>query len=142
MDRAINSSLTRPTAKNYTPRVVAMPPPSEHDITRRMVPQDSRQPPSEGRSLDPATVEALRTCIAQRWRAFERAEQELVDTVSRAAQEARSRGLRPEELVIALKALEEDVMGQPGALRGTDPDARRRFREWLVSSCVKAYFAE
>ena len=104
-----------------------------------MVPQDSRQPPPS-RTLAPETSEALRVVIAERWRATEDADARLSAALVQAAHEAHERGLRPEELIIAMKTLEEEVMGRPGALRATDPDARRRFREWLVSACLKAYF--
>ena len=106
-----------------------------------MVPQDSRQPPSP-RSLSPETAEALRVAIADGWRAGQESQARLHDVLVRAAREAHDQGLRPEELIVALKHVEEDVMGQPGTLRSTDVDARRRFREWMVSACVRAYFGK
>jgi hypothetical protein len=90
--------------------------------------------------LRPETAEALRVAIAEGWRAGEETQQRLSDVLARTAHEAHEQGLRPEELIIALKRVEEEVMGQPGALRATDVDARRRFREWMVSACVRAYF--
>ena len=104
-----------------------------------MVPEDSRHPPPP-RGLSPHTAEALRTAIADGWRAGQDAEQRLSEVLRQAAREAHEQGLRPEELIVALKRVEEDVMGQPGALRATDVEARRRFREWMVSACVRAYF--
>ena len=106
-----------------------------------MVPQDSRQPPP-ARQLSPETADALRAAIAEGWRAGQQTEERLQAVLARAAREAHELGLRPEELIVALKRVEEEVMGQPGALRATDADARRRFREWMVSACVRAYFGK
>ncbi|HEX6536834.1 MAG TPA: hypothetical protein VF041_19765 [Gemmatimonadaceae bacterium] len=82
----------------------------------------------------------MRVVIAERWRALEDSEERLRAAVHAAAIEGRERGLRPEELIIALKELESDVFAQPGAVRTVDHDARRRFREWLITSCLEAYF--
>jgi hypothetical protein len=106
-----------------------------------MVPHSASPPPPEPRSLHPDTVTSLRTVIAERWRAVSDTESALAAVVARAAHEAREDGLRPEELIIALKRIEQDVLGAPGTLRATDIEARQRFREWLVTSCVRAYFA-
>ena len=106
-----------------------------------MVPEDSRHPPPP-RGLNPHTAEALRAAIADGWRAGQDAEHRLSEVLRHTAHEAHEQGLRPEELIVALKRVEEEVMGQPGALRATDVDARRRFREWMVSACVKAYFGK
>ena len=84
----------------------------------------------------------LRTVIAERWRALEDAEGRLSAAVMRAAREAKELGLRPEELIILLKGIEDEVIAQPGTLRASDLDARRRFREWLVSNCLRAYFSD
>ena len=107
-----------------------------------MVPNSASPPPPEPRSLHPDTAAELRAVIAERWRAVSDTENALAAVVARVAREARVDGLRPEELIIALKAIEEDVLGAPGTLRADDFDARRRFREWLVTSCVRAYFAD
>ena len=107
-----------------------------------MVPQGSRQPPDGASALSPETLQALRTVIADRWRAASDAESQLGTVLARAAAEARERGIRPEELLITLRHIEEEVMARPGDLRGTDPDARRRFREWMVTSCLRAYYRD
>ena len=104
-----------------------------------MVPQDSRQPPPP-RALSPETTETLRQAIAEHWRAIEGAQERLGDTLSHAVTEARELGLRPEEVIVALKQIEDGVLARPEGLRTDDPDVRRRFREWLVSSCLRAYF--
>ena len=107
-----------------------------------MVPHSAIPPTPEPRSLHPETVAALRSAIAERWRDGSGAESALVAVIARVSRDARAAGLRPEELIIALKAIEQDVLGAPGTLRADDVEARRRFREWLVSNCVKAYFAD
>ncbi|HEU4641185.1 MAG TPA: hypothetical protein VFS44_01935 [Gemmatimonadaceae bacterium] len=82
----------------------------------------------------------MREVIAERWRALENSEERLRAAVEAAAIEGRDRGLLPEELIIALKELESEVFAQPGSVRAVDHDARRRFREWLITSCLEAYF--
>ena len=106
-----------------------------------MVPHSASSPPPEPRSLHPETVAALRAVIAERWRAVSGTEDALAAIIARVAREAREDGLHPEELIVALKAIEQDVLGGVGTLRADDVEARRRFREWLVSTCVRAYFA-
>ena len=107
-----------------------------------MVPEDSLQPPPPPRSLSPETIALLRTEIEERWRMTGDTDGRLTGALQRAALEARILGLRPEELIIAMRVIEDDVMGRPGALRAADPDARRRFREWVVTTCLKAYFSD
>lgn len=107
-----------------------------------MVPQNSPPPFDPERQLSPATIQGLRDVIAARWRTLEQSEAQLRHAVHVAAAEGRERGLRPEELVVILKGIEADVFAAPGAMRATDRDARRRFREWLVTSCLEAYFAD
>jgi hypothetical protein len=108
------------------------------------VPMDphSASLPAESRALHPQTEAELRAVIADRWRAVSETEEALSMAVGRVAREARANGMRPEELLIALKSIEAQVLGAHGTLRGDDMEARRRFREWLVSNCVRAYFAE
>ena len=106
-----------------------------------MVPQDSRQPPPT-LALSPETTEALRAAIAEHWRAIAGAQERLGDTLSSAVSEARDKGLHPEEVIVALKRIEDGVLARPEGLRTDDPDVRRRFREWLVTSCLRAYFGE
>jgi hypothetical protein len=106
-----------------------------------MVPQNSPPPPERARKLSPETIRSLRDVIAERWRALEDSEERLRAAVRAAAVEGRNRGLHPEELLITLKELESEVFAQPGAVRAVDRDARRRFREWLITSCLEAYFS-
>ena len=107
-----------------------------------MVPHSAPPPPPEPRSLHPDTVAVLRAVIAERWRSTADSDAELAAAVARVAREAKADGLRPEELIVALKRIEEDVRGATGTLRATDFETRQRFREWLVTSCIRAYFGE
>jgi hypothetical protein len=63
----------------------------------------------------------------------------LAAALAAAAQDARTRGLRPEELLIALKAIEHEVAL---SLEVDDTQDRDRFRIWLVGACMRAFFAE
>jgi hypothetical protein len=105
-----------------------------------MVPQGSNSTPDGARALSAETMDALRAVIADRWREADGAESRLAEVLTRAAHEARARAMQPEELLVTLRQLEEELIARPGTLRGTDPDARRRFREWMVQSCLRAWF--
>ena len=111
-----------------------------------MVAYDSTGMPDPARSLSVATVEQLRRAIAAYWRAASGGD--LVDAagpdatalaagIREAAREARERGLQPEGLIVLLKRIDAEVAFPEG--RET-PTARRHFREWLVSTCLAAYF--
>ena len=51
------------------------------------------------------------------------------------AQEARQRTIRPEELIVTLKQLIDDL---PGTRSSSVEE--RRLREWIVTTCIHAYF--
>ncbi|HZO19678.1 MAG TPA: hypothetical protein VFB46_11890 [Gemmatimonadaceae bacterium] len=53
------------------------------------------------------------------------------------AAEARERSLRPEELIVTLKQIVEEV---PGARVSSIEE--RRLREWIVTTCISAYFED
>lgn len=106
-----------------------------------MVAHDPRRPSPPARGFTPETARELREVIAARWRALEESEAHLRDVVNSATREARESGMRPEEVIVALKALEREVFGNPAALRSSDVEARDRFRAWLVSTCIAAYYA-
>ena len=62
----------------------------------------------------------------------------LESALAAAAQDAKARGLRAEELLLALKRSEEDVAL---TLDVADTQDRDRFRIWLVGACMRAFFA-
>ena len=65
-------------------------------------------------------------------------ESALRSALGAAADEARSRGLRPEELLLALKAIEGDVAETLDVVSTQDRD---RFRIWPIDACMRAFFA-
>jgi hypothetical protein len=107
-----------------------------------MIAHDSRETPEDARALSAGLAQRLRVAIEERWRAtssadVERAVATLGVALEDAAAEARQRGLHPEELIVAMKALERDV----AATRGNPGSAdRRTLRSWLVTACIRAYF--
>jgi hypothetical protein len=108
-----------------------------------MIAHDSRGTPEDARALSAALAQRLRRAIDERWRArgdadVERAVAALGAALEEAAAEARQRGLHPEELILAMKAIERDVAGARGNLGVAD---RRALRSWLVTACIRAYFS-
>jgi len=63
----------------------------------------------------------------------------LADALRAASAEARTRGIRAEELLVTLKSTWLDVGGSPNALHSTSAAARRL--DQLVTACIKAYYA-
>ena len=82
-------------------------------------------------------AERLHAAIVARWQGVADDDAPLRAALSEAAQDARQRSLLPEELLLALKAIEEEV-GE--SLRAVDVDDRDRFRHWLVGACMRAFF--
>lgn len=108
-----------------------------------MVAYDSRRTPDPSRSLSPEALERLTralqaTSLAEHPSATAPdADGDVTAALASVATEARERGLRPEELIIVIKQL-EDLLTPPEAVGGAD--ARRRVRERIVSACLRAYF--
>ena len=104
-----------------------------------MVAYNPRSPRDENRSLSAEIATQLRAALAARWTdrnaSFEAG---LGAALAAAADDARSRGLRPEELLLALKAIEEEVVETLDVANTQDHD---RFRIWLVGECMRAFFA-
>jgi hypothetical protein len=81
----------------------------------------------------------LREAIVTRLRDPSADDEDLRRVLHDVAAEARSRSLRPEELIISLKA----VLAQVGSARfPSAPEEQRRLQEWLVTACIQAYFAK
>jgi hypothetical protein len=104
-----------------------------------MVAYKPRSPRDDSRMLSTETAAQLRSAISQHWSGPQRPPDPLAEALATAAQEARHRSLRPEELLIALKGIEEDVAV---ALNVVDNEDRDRFRLWLVGACMRAFFAQ
>jgi len=104
-----------------------------------MVAYNPRSPRDDNRSLSPDVAARFRSALGAHWAETEGHDAELAAALAAVAQDARVRGLRPEELLLALKAIEEDVAV---TLDLFDTQDRDRFRIWLVGACMRAFFAE
>lgn len=102
-----------------------------------MVAYNPRSPDDERPSLPPAIAAQLRSALSARWSDSEGNDSVLESALVAAACDARQRGLRPEQLLIALKRIEEDVAD---ALEVVNTQDRDRFRIWLVGVCMRAFF--
>jgi hypothetical protein len=101
---------------------------------KMMVAYDSRRPPTP---LSDGTREVLRAAIAEALAAPGEGTPALREGLRIAAREAQERQMRPEELIIELKGLFSVVLqGRTGTFTGDE----NRLREWLVTSCLKAYY--
>lgn len=102
-----------------------------------MIAYNPRFPRDEQRSLSAPVASQLHASLTSRWTDPASDESALNAAIVAAADDARTRGLRPEELLLALKAVEEDVAT---ALEVEDTQDRDRFRTWLVGACMRAFF--
>ena len=102
-----------------------------------MVAYNPRMPDDERRSLPAEITAQLRAALIAHWNQSEGHDSLLESALAAAAQDARSRGLRAEELLLALKRSEEDVAR---TLDVEDTQDRDRFRIWLVGACMRAFF--
>jgi hypothetical protein len=101
---------------------------------------DSGSSPDPARRLPEALHHRMREAILARWREDPEADAALASAISALAAEARQRGLRPEELIIFLKALEDEIPIPSRRDQRVSFEERRRFREWLVSTSLESYF--
>ena len=104
-----------------------------------MVAYNSEFPLGPRRTISSDVANRLRAALTARWDQTTESDGALTSALAEAAQDARERQLRPEELLLALKAIEEQVAS---AARRVDEDERNDFRQWLVGACLRAYFAE
>jgi len=104
-----------------------------------MVAYNPRSPRDDNRMLSPEVAAQVRAAIAGRWNRPESADSALTSALASAAEEARRRSMRPEELLLALKAIEEDVAVSS---KVEDREERDRFRFWMVGACLRAFFSE
>lgn len=101
-----------------------------------MVAYDPRRPVDPARSLTPATRDALREAVRAQWQNPDSMTETLASVIRRAATEARARGVRPEDLIVDIKATEDSVADESRIAART----RHRVREWIVAACIRAYF--
>lgn len=89
----------------------------------------------ESRPLSEPTLEQLRRAIQERRQSPAAGDATLHTALHTVASEARERSLRPEELIVALKQVVDEA---PGSRSSSSEE--RRLREWIVTTCIKAYF--
>jgi hypothetical protein len=87
------------------------------------------------RPLSAHVIEQLRHAIQDRRQAPTGGDDALRTALEVVAAEARQRALRPEELIVTIKQVIEEA---PGSRASSNED--RRLREWIVSTCIRAYF--
>lgn len=107
-----------------------------------MIAHDSRGTPENARTLSETVARRVREAIEVRWSAktdadVDRTIDALAAALDEAAAEAHERSLHPEELILAIKALEEQVATARGMTAYAD---RRALRAELVTACIHAYF--
>jgi hypothetical protein len=101
-----------------------------------MMAYDSRSTP-ERRRLSDATVSELRRAVLLLWEAPQNADGQLGSAMEELVREARERALRAEEVLVEVKS----VLAALPELE--TPDRRMesaRFREQLITRCIKAYY--
>ena len=89
----------------------------------------------ESRPLSEPTLEQLRKAIQDRRRSLAAGDEAIRGALRAVAAEARERSLRPEELIVALK----QVLDEPHNLKPNSTE-ERQLREWVVTTCIHAYF--
>lgn len=89
--------------------------------------------------LSEPQLSRLREAIATRLHDPSADDDDLRGVLHEVAAEARARSLRPEEVIVSLKA----VLAQVGSARfPSSPEEQRRLQEWLVTTCIHAYFSK
>jgi hypothetical protein len=104
-----------------------------------MVAYNPRSPRDDSRSISSDVAAQLRAALSARWTEPDASDGLLSAALTAAAQDARTRGLKPEELLLALKAIEQEIAL---SLDVDDTQDRDRFRMWLVGACMRAFFFE
>lgn len=89
----------------------------------------------EPRPLSETTLEQVRRALQERRQSPGVGDSDVQAALQVMAAEARERSLRPEELIVTLKQLIDEA---PGNRLGSGED--RRLREWIVTTCIRAYF--
>jgi hypothetical protein len=102
----------------------------------RMMAHDSRFSP-EPRPLSDETFEVLRTAVLAHLGRKADPEGGLEHAVTAVVDEARDRSMRPEELIIAFKALYA-ILPDPQTTAARAEQLR--LREQLITACIRAYF--
>jgi hypothetical protein len=88
-------------------------------------------------ALDPATVAELRTALIRSVQAGNHGD-ELKDLLIRAAADARGKGIRAEQLLLALKDIWYSL---PQLATHPATDVRSRLLQQLIARCIQEYYA-
>jgi hypothetical protein len=88
-------------------------------------------------TLDPATVDALRTTLAQSVKQRNH-QDELRGLLCKAAEEARDRGILAERLLIILKDIWYSL---PDLASAPSSDIENELLQELISRCIQEYYA-
>ena len=89
------------------------------------------------RPLNESTLEQVRRAIQDRRQVPTAGDGALRAALAVVAGEARERAIRPEELIVTLKQLIDEL---PGSRSSSGEE--RRLREWIVTTCIRAYFED
>jgi hypothetical protein len=115
---------------------ITLTPSADPAVAGALTLNEPTKDPVPAAGLSPEVVALLRDSV-QRWAHGNGAEHAALGNALRtAATEARDRGIRAEELVVALKATWFDVGGSPPTSHS--PGARRL--DELITACIKAYY--
>ena len=103
-----------------------------------MMAPDSRFHP-EPRPLSAETLAVLRSAVLGHIEQAATPEVDLERAVAAVVDEARARAMRPEELIVAFKALYASLPEPRSAAARAE---QLRLREQLVSACIRAYYGD
>ena len=93
----------------------------------------------ERQELSRETRERLKAAVLRRWQDPAGGEGELTEALRQAALEARGTRMHAEELIVAFKALWEELP----ALHGGGPNGgEARLRERVISRSIRAYYSD
>src|SRR2546423_9562328 len=126
----------RPTSRGIARPLVprSLPPFSRGSV---MMARGSRSTP-EPQPLSDATVAALREAVLRLWNHPGEGDGPLHDAIAQTVIEARQRSLRAEDLILSFK----DVLARLPELNASDRRLEAvRFRERLITLCIKAYYS-
>jgi len=88
-------------------------------------------------SLDPETIDALRTALARSVAQGNHAD-ELRELLCRAAEDARAKGIQAEQLLIILKDIWYTL---PALASASSTDVENALLQELISRCIQEYYS-
>jgi hypothetical protein len=103
-----------------------------------MMAYDSRSTP-EPRPLSDTTLATLRDAVLEVWNDSDASDGALQTALGQMVEEARTRALRAEEVIVSFKGLLASLPELNSSVRRLEAV---RLRERLITQCIKAYYAE